>query len=66
MAKVADMYFTTDPWEIIEEGFDSQYSTVAESVFSLGNEYMGIRGIMEEGYSVQASLRCLPYIRCNP
>lgn len=51
MAKVADMYFTTDPWKIIEEGFDSQYSTVAESVFSLGNEYMGIRGIMEEGYS---------------
>ena len=51
MAKKADIYFVTDPWKVIEDGFDPEYSMVAESVFSLGNEYMGVRGIMEEGYS---------------
>ena len=51
MAKTADIYFDIDSWNIIENGFHPQYGTVAESIFSLGNEYMGIRGIMEEGYS---------------
>lgn len=51
MAKTADIYFKTDPWKIIEDGFDPSYSEVSESVFSLGNEYMGVRGYFEEGYS---------------
>ena len=51
MGKIADKYFRVDPWKIIEDGFDRNYSKVAESVFSLGNEYMGIRGYFEEGYS---------------
>ncbi len=51
MAKVADIYFKADPWAIIEEGFDPEYSQVAESIFSLSNEYMGVRGYFEEGYS---------------
>lgn len=51
MAKVADIYFKEHPWQIIEEGFDPAYSRVAESIFSLANEYMGVRGYMEEGYS---------------
>ena len=51
MAKIADKYYTTDPWHIIEEGFDPAYSQVSESVFSLSNEYMGVRGYFEEGYS---------------
>ncbi len=50
MAKIADKYYITDPWRIIEEGFDPAYSKVSESIFSLGNEYMGIRGYFEEGY----------------
>lgn len=50
MAKIADKYFQVDPWEIIESGFNKDYSTVAESVYSLGNEYMGVRGYFEEGY----------------
>ena len=50
MAKQADRYFEVNPWKIIEEGFNPEYSEVAESVFSLGNEYMGIRGFFEEGY----------------
>ncbi|ROR31828.1 maltose phosphorylase [Mobilisporobacter senegalensis] len=51
MAKIADKYFVTDPWNIIEEGFNPEYSSVSESIFSLGNEYMGVRGYFEEGYS---------------
>ena len=51
MAKTADRYFKTDPWKIIEDGFDPAYGEVSESVFSLGNEYMGVRGYFEEGYT---------------
>lgn len=56
MAKIADSYFKIDPWNIIEEGFDPEYGMTAESVFSLGNEYMGVRGYFEEGYSGQTLL----------
>lgn len=51
MAKIADKYYVTDPWNIIEEGFNPEYSQVSESIFSLGNEFMGVRGYFEEGYS---------------
>lgn len=51
MAKIADKYFETNEWKIIEKGFDPEYGECAESVFSLGNEYMGVRGFFEEGYS---------------
>lgn len=51
MAKTADVYFSVDPWKIIEEGFDPAYSRVSESVFSLANETMGVRGCFDEGGS---------------
>ncbi len=51
MAKEADRYFKVEPWRIVEQGFDPEHALVAESVFSLANEYMGIRGFLEEGYS---------------
>ncbi len=51
MAKKADKYFISDPWQIIEEAFNPRYGEVAESIFSLGNEHMGVRGYFEEGYS---------------
>lgn len=51
MAKQANQYFGMEPWRIIEEGFCPAYSQVSESVFALGNEYMGVRGYFEEGYS---------------
>lgn len=53
MAKVADVYFSVDPWNIVEDGFNPDYAMVSESVFSLGNEYMGVRGYFDEGYSGQ-------------
>lgn len=51
MAKVADKYLKVDPWAIIEEGFDPERNRTSESIFSLGNEYMGVRGYADEGYS---------------
>lgn len=43
--------FTTDEWSIIENGFDPQKQTAAESLFSLGNGAMGQRANFEEKYS---------------
>ncbi|MDO5144975.1 MAG: glycosyl hydrolase family 65 protein [bacterium] len=54
MAKAADVYFVVDPWKIIEKGFDPAYSRVSESVFSLANETMGVRGCFDEGGSVDS------------
>ncbi|URN93305.1 MAG: family 65 glycosyl hydrolase [Candidatus Pristimantibacillus lignocellulolyticus] len=51
MAKVADKYLVVDTWKVIEEGFDPTRNRVSESIFSLGNEYMGVRAYPEEGYS---------------
>lgn len=48
MAKQADRYFQLHPWKIIEEGYDPAYAQVAEAVFSQANEYMGVRGYLEE------------------
>ncbi len=58
MGKVADRYFEVHPWKVLERGFNPDYSEVAESVFSLGNEYTGIRGYFEEGYSGQSLQGC--------
>ncbi len=51
MAKAADRYLTVDPWVVAEEGFGPARARVSESVFSLANEFMGVRGYFEEGYS---------------
>lgn len=51
MVKEAKKYFEVHPWKIIEKGFDPEQGRVSESIFSLGNEYMGIRGQFEEAYS---------------
>ena len=54
MKKFADIYFKVDPWKIIEEGFDPDYSRVSESIFSLANESIGVRGCFDEGGSVDS------------
>lgn len=51
MGKIADIYFKTEPFAVSENGFDKAYSKVSESIFSVGNEYIGTRGYFEEGYS---------------
>ena len=51
MGKFADRYFDILPWQVTERGFDPAHSQMAESIFSLGNEYTGLRGYFDEGYS---------------
>lgn len=43
--------FEVDPWRVIERACMPEKREVAESVFSLANEYMGARGNFEEGSS---------------
>jgi maltose phosphorylase len=50
-SKTADRYLKVNTWKIIEEGFDKKRSRTSESMFSLANEFMGVRGYFEEGYS---------------
>ncbi|MBD3319484.1 MAG: hypothetical protein GF350_00135, partial [Chitinivibrionales bacterium] len=51
MAKVADRYLAGDAWNVTEKGFHPEKQRVSESIFSLSNEFMGLRGYFEEGYS---------------
>ena len=51
LPKTPIKYFRGDPWMIVEEGFNPAYQRVSESVFSVANEFMGVRGYFEEGYS---------------
>ena len=43
--------FKIDEWTIVEEGFNAELNREAESIFSLGNGYMGQRANFEESYS---------------
>ena len=43
--------FKHDEWLIIEEGFHPELNREAESIFSIGNGYMGQRANFEEHYS---------------
>ena len=44
-------YLQHDPWCIIEDGFHESKQLESESIFSLGNGYIGQRGNFEEYYS---------------
>lgn len=54
MAKIADKYYKGDAWNIVEEGLSKERNEVSESIFSLANEYMGIRGYADEGSSLDS------------
>ena len=44
-------YLKLDPWKIIEDTWDPEKHQGSESLFSLGNGYMGQRANFEEQYS---------------
>ncbi len=44
-------YIKTDPWSIIEEGFNKELVKSSESLFSIGNGAMGQRANFEEEYT---------------
>jgi maltose phosphorylase len=50
-SKTPDRYLKVDPWQVVEEGFDPARGRLSESMFSLANEFMGVRGYFDEGYS---------------
>ncbi len=58
MAKVATKYLTVHPWKIKEDGFHFERNQVSESIFSLANEFMGVRGFLEEGSSALSLQGC--------
>lgn len=46
-----EFFYGTEDWAIIEDGFHPERNRVTESLMSLGNGYMGMRGNFEESYS---------------
>lgn len=45
------MSFTVHPWKLIQKGLDAESIRLSESLMSLGNGYMGMRGNFEEDFS---------------
>ena len=43
--------FEIDPWKVITHNFDPKDKRLQESMTAIGNDYMGMRGNFEEGYS---------------
>ena len=41
--------YPSDEWSIVERGFDQEWMGNAETVFSLSNGFLGVRGTFEEG-----------------
>lgn len=51
-------YLKGTEWEIVEEGFHLQKSECSESIFSLANEHLGVRGYFDEGGSLPTTRGC--------
>ena len=52
MGKIKNQYLEIEPFRLVEKGFHPDRNQVSESLFSLGNEYSGVRGFLEEGVSL--------------
>lgn len=50
--------FEIHPWQVIETRLDKADMRFAESLMSLGNGYMGLRGNLEEDYSADSHRGC--------
>ena len=51
LMKRPEKIYGGDTWNIVENDFDPQRNRLSESIFSVSNEHMGVRGYFEEGYS---------------
>jgi trehalose/maltose hydrolase-like predicted phosphorylase len=49
--KKIDSIFPIKDWEVIEEDFSVENNYRTETIFALGNGFIGMRGNFEEGYS---------------
>lgn len=52
MKNKQDIPYKLDEWKIIESNFDTSFLSQSESIFSLSNGYVGIRGSFEENNPV--------------
>ncbi|WP_143808706.1 hypothetical protein, partial [Oenococcus oeni] len=50
MMKTLMEYQQNQPWIIKENSFDNNFLSKCESVFALGNGYLGVRSAFEENY----------------
>ncbi|CAM3920273.1 beta-phosphoglucomutase [Cohnella lubricantis] len=48
--RTGDRIYPLEPWTITERSFDTETNQRDETVFAVGNGYIGIRGNFEEGY----------------
>jgi alpha,alpha-trehalose phosphorylase len=48
---VTQQFFPPDDWMLVEEGYQPHLHALQETVFAVGNGYMGVRGTPEEGFS---------------
>ena len=44
-------HYSLNEWEIVEEQFEASRNYTNETIFALGNGFLGMRGTFEEGYS---------------
>lgn len=56
MGKIADRIYECEPWRIVETAWSAEKNLVGESIFSLANEFVGVRGYAEEGTSAPSLL----------
>ena len=49
MGKIADRIYECEPWRVVETAWSPDQNLTGESVFSLANEFAGLRGYAEEG-----------------
>lgn len=45
------MNYILDEWKVSEDSFNAESNYVDETIFAIGNGYVGVRGNFEEGYS---------------
>ncbi|HGS9346018.1 TPA: hypothetical protein ACMU7J_003171, partial [Clostridioides difficile] len=45
------LFSNVDEWKIIQDKIEIKENRLAESIMSIGNGYMGMRGNYEENYS---------------
>jgi alpha,alpha-trehalose phosphorylase len=43
--------YAVDPWQIIEERLQPEHNKRSETIFALGNGFIGMRGTYEEGFN---------------
>ena len=50
-----EFVYPIDEWKMIERRFDRRYVPQAETIFAIGNGYLGLRGNFDEGRPVHQS-----------